>query len=189
MAVMDITPMNGFGEAHQRTLEFKCDPSTDSQIFEQGHPVYQDASGRLVVSPNACGASEFAGIATAGPGPSQGNLNPRTGVSFSGTDGVSFTVVVPTPGMLWRTSNITTTVAETDIGETAGFSRTGSTEYTFSIDTALVGDQLICRIADARDNKGLSVTNPNVGTITEVVFEILSHQGTTESGAAVDPAS
>ena len=195
MSARDIMPWNS---AHGGTYRTTRGFMQASETFFVGEPVTIDAGGEIAQCATEPTQGSVFGIAAIGPG-SDGNItNPRTGTT-TWSEGESIPVWVPEPGMQWITSNYTQGTAFDDvpptiavIGDAAGLALIGG---VWGIDQTPTANDATCRIIDILDDMKNTIVRPGaadialaVGDTYYVVFEIVSHMGTPDSGEATAPA-
>ena len=195
MAAYDIMPWNSaHGGSYRTTRGFM----NAGEVFFVGEPVKINGDGEIEESDDPPTAPQLFGIATIGPGDAGTITNKRTGTT-TWSEGEEIPVWVPEPGMQWITSNYTQGTAFDDvpptiavIGDAAGLALIGG---VWGIDQTPTANDATCRIIDILDDMKNTIVRPGatdialaVGDTYYVVFEIVSHMGTPDSGEATAPA-
>ncbi len=140
------------------------------------------------------------GIALAGPnGPGGITLNdPQTDTAYAA--GAMIPVMIPDSNTLWITRNYSlagvafddTAPVVADIGDVVGVISIGG---IWGLDNAPEANDATCRVIDVLDNQKVSL-NPRAGGTARtvattdafwVVFQIIAHMGTPDSGESVAP--
>jgi hypothetical protein len=122
-------------------------------------------------------------------------INPKTGVAYAENDAIG--VALMDLGTLWRTHNYTETgsswneIAPTraSIGDTGGLLSLGG---VWGFDSGEATNAATLRLMDILNARGQSIqdTGETLGTTATdywVVFQVVAHWGTPDSGEAVDP--
>ena len=196
MSARDIMPWNS---AHGGTYRATVGYMNASETFFVGEPVKINGDGEIEESDDPPTAPQLFGIAAIGPGDAGTITNKRTGTT-TWSEGEEIPVWVPEPGMQWITSNWTvagtafddTPPVLTDIGEICGLIEIGG---VWGLDNGPAANTNTCRVVDILDDMKNTIVRPGatdialaVGDTYYVVFEIVSHMGTPDSGEATAPA-
>lgn len=165
MAARDIMPYDGPHGGHVRVQHFAGDFVTDTQTFELGEPVRVDTSGALVESGDSPLATvgSLIGIAAAGPGAAQANVNPETGAAFA--DGDRCPVYLIDPTTTWATPNFSSAGAafadalptQGEIGQEVELTVIGG---VWGVSITVAANANIGRILDVLDAQGRSIQQP-----------------------------
>lgn len=171
-------------------------PMKVSEAFFEGEPVSVDNTGNLTESA-ATGVvpADIMGIALGGPGVN--NTNPKTNAAWAAGDMVP--VAIPDSQTSFSTVNYTQGTAFDDvaptlarIGEVAGLVRISD---SWGIDQGQDANEGICRIVDILNVRRESImdTGETLGLISAtnknyyIIFQIIAHQSTPDSGEAYAP--
>ena len=170
-------------------------PLNASQTFFKGEVVRVNGDGEVTETATEPSAANVTGIAMAGPGTTATALrNPKTNTTWATGDRVP--VSIPSSDVLYRTENWTvagsafddTAPAATDIGETVSLALISG---VWGVDNGPGANAAIGRVEDILNASMESILITGETLLTtdtfHIVFSIIAHTGTPDSGEAVDP--